>query len=493
MTDSHRPRRWLMLIPIVIGVAILILLVRGRGTPEQAPPSERSRAVRVLPVPLVDAVPRAVGYGNVTPGRVWESMAEVRGKVIERNPRLEAGNVMAAGSVLLRIDPTDYELAIARTEAEIQATRAQLEELDLKAANFEASLAIEQQALTLSQAELKRKRDLIAKGTVSRSSVDQEARSALGQRQKVQDLSNSIALLPASRKLLEAQLARYQAQLQEAQRDLDRTTIRLPFDARINAVHVEQGQPVQVGKLMIVADGIATAEVEARAPITRLRPLVPRMPHYKDRGLPSFNLEQVFGWRARVTIQGFDTSWRARVDRISPTLDPKTRTVGVLVVVDEPFRKARPGIKPPLFNGMFVTVELRGRPIKDALVVPRLALHAATPNRGRVYVVGDDNRLRIHEVVTSLVQPEFVVIRDGLAEGDRVLVSDLSPAIEGMLLEPVVDEAARERLIAAAEPSLEDFDDTAPPITPPATPGSSPPAIPDAARQPTDAAVETAR
>jgi len=444
-TEQRHPIRWIMLVPLVIGIVILVLLVKGRQTPQQAPAGERVRAVRVIEAPGVDAVPRATGFGNVLPKRVWQGLAEVSGKVMELHPRLQEGVILPAGAVLLQIDPTDYQLAIARTEAEMQATAAQLEELDLKQTNLESSLAIEKEAMTLSERELRRKRELVAKATVSRSSVDQEARAVLGQRQKVQDLSNSINLLPTSRKLLQAQLARYQAQLQEAQRDLERTTVRLPFDARIAEVHVEQAQPVQVGTVMVVADGIDTAEIEARAPIARLRPLVPKLPGGERKGLPGIDLEKVFGWTALVRTQGFDVSWPAKVDRISPTLDLKTRTLGVLVTVEQPYRRAQPGIKPPLFNGMFVAVEISGRALPGVVVVPRLALHD-----GRLYVVGDDNRLQIREVSVALLQPDFAAIGDGLTVGDRVVVSDLSPAIEGMLLEPVDDPQSLRTLIEVA-------------------------------------------
>lgn len=441
-----QPSRWLMVIPLLIGVAILVLLVRGQKTPEQAPPGERARAVRVIAAPTANAVPRATGFGNVSPVRTWQGMAEVSGKVVEVHPRLHAGVILPAGTVLLRIDPTDYRLVIARAEAEIQATAAQLQELDLQQANLQASLAIEREALALSNKELQRKRELVARNTVSRSSVDQEARAALSQQQRVQDLTNSVNLLPASRKLLEAQLARYQAQLQEGERDLERTTVRLPFDARLAEVNIEQAQPVQVGTLMVVADGIDVAEIEARAPIARLRPLVPRLAEHRPEGLPGIDLEQVFGWSAKVYTQGFDSVWEAKVDRTSPTLDPKTRTLGVLVTVANPYKDAIPGIKPPLFNGLFVAVEISGRALADAVVVPRLALHD-----GRLYVAGADNRLQIRAVEVGLLQPDFVAIGSGLQAGERVVVSDLSPAIEGMLLEPVDDPQAVEALVQVAE------------------------------------------
>jgi multidrug efflux system membrane fusion protein len=98
-----------------------------------------------------------------------------------------------------------------------------------------------------------------------------------------------------------------------------------------------------------------------------------------------------------------------------------------------------------LLKGMFVEVELRGRPRPDQLVIPRSALHNAS-----VYLIDAENRLALRPVTAQLTQPEFVVIGTGLAAGDRVVISDLVPAIEGMLLQPLSDEEALALLLREA-------------------------------------------
>jgi hypothetical protein len=50
----------------------------------------------------------------------------------------------------------------------------------------------------------------------------------------------------------------------------------------------------------------------------------------------------------------------------------------------------------------------------------------------------------------GLIQDEYLVIEEGLAAGERVVVSDLLPAIQGMRLQPVEDEVAKARLIRIA-------------------------------------------
>lgn len=111
------------ILPLVAGIAVLIALTMSRQSPEQAPLAERSVPVRVIRVPSVDMVPRTRAYG-VEPNRTWNAVAEVGGKIVEINP--EAGAFLPADSVLVRIDPADYELEVAQRRADIEAVKAQL-------------------------------------------------------------------------------------------------------------------------------------------------------------------------------------------------------------------------------------------------------------------------------------------------------------------------------------------------------------------------------
>lgn len=441
------PRKWLILLPIALGVAALVFLVRTRSVPEQAPLAEQARPVRVIEVPAVTVIPRALAYGNVQPGKVWEAVAEVGGKIVEQHPRLENGEIVTAGSVLLRIDPSDYELEVAEAETDIQATEAQLAELEVQESNARASLAIEEEALQLSENELQRLRRLAGQGTVTQSAFEQQQRTTLAQRQNVQNLRNTLNLIPAQRRLLEAQLARYRAQLATARLNLERTTITAPFAGRVAEVNVELTQFVRQGEVLVTLDGIDVAEVPAQVPVGRMRTLIQADPRMPLADLNMDSVREVLGLEAtvRLRLQDFAVEWDARFDRIGEAIDPQTRTVGVIVAVDEPYRRAQPGIRPPLVKNMFVEVELRGKPRPDSLVIPRTALH-----EDRVYVVNPDDRLERRPVTIGFTQPAFVTIASGLEVGERVVVSDLVPAIDGMRLEPRIDEEALKELLREA-------------------------------------------
>ncbi len=448
---QHKSKRWLIGVPILAAVAILVLLIKLREPPEQAALEERVEAVRVIAVPRVELVPRMVAYGTVSPGRVWEAVAQVSGKIIATHSRLEAGEFVSKDAILLRIDPTDYELAITQIQSDIQATQAQIVENRVKEQNTQKALAIEKDSLRLSRNELARRLKLVKQGTIPQSEVDKEERSVLAQKQSVTSLENTLNLIPVERRLLDSQLARYAASLAAARLDLERTTVRLPFDARISQVNIEHSQYVRAGDVMVVADDISLAEIAAQIPMHRFRNLIAT----RAESLPLERFVELgpgdfLGINARVRLPEFDIDWSARLSRLSPTIDPQTRTVGAIVEVEEPYRQAQPGIRPPLVKELFVEVEFMGRPRPDRLVIPRAAVHGE-----RVYRLDDNNRLKIQQVKVGLIQPEFVELSEGVSAGDRIVISDLVPAIDGMLLDPHQDDAAQLRLIQQAQGSEE--------------------------------------
>lgn len=424
-------RKALMLPPIALAVAVLAFALAERDPPERVAVEETARPVRVVTVPRLDVTPRAVGYGEVRPGRVWQAVAEVSGRVEWVHPDLESGAVLPEGTDLLRFEAADYDLALAQIEAQIA-------ELDARAETTRASLDIENRTLAVLDRDLARKRDLRRSGAASQAAVDTAERAALSGRQQVQTLQNTLALLPAQRKALEAQAA-------TARLNQHRTVLRAPFDLRVRDVEVERGQYAQRGQTLATADGLATAEVTAQVPLERLFPLIPDTP---AGPLDEARLAALTALTPEIRLSAGDrtVTWAGRVTRIAETVDPKTRTVGVIVTVDAPYAHVHPGVRPPLTRGMFVEVALAGPPRAGQLVVPRNAIHAGPT----VYVADAENRLATRPVTLTWAQGDLAVIGSGLEAGERVVVTDLIPAVTGMLLDPTEDEATARRLITAA-------------------------------------------
>jgi len=439
----EKPNKWVILLPILAGLVILVLLKKNQSEPLQVTAKEHARLVRVMTVFETTVIPQAIGHGSVRPAKTWEAVAQVKGKILQKHSELKKGAILEADSLLLQIDPADYQLAIAQSEADIAATKAQLDELSARETNTRKSLVIEEQALALSEKELARKKRLVHDGSISRSKVEDQERALLMQQQAVQTQHSTLNLVPSQRALLRAQLARQAAQLSAAQRDLANTEVRLPFAGRIAAVHVEQDQYVREGESLAVADDLQLAEIEVPIPIEQMRGVLHAEGPVDLLHTSSLALHSRLGLAARVDLKEgiINASWPGRFARVSDTLDPKTRTVGVIIEVDAPYAGMRPGERPPLVKGLFVEVTLLGKPLNNRLIVPRSALH-----QGRIYIVNADNRLVIRPVIISLLQPGFAVITSGLKPGEQVVLSDLVPAIEGMLLQPQEDQQALMRL-----------------------------------------------
>lgn len=428
--------RWSKLLvfpPILAGALVLAWMVAGREPPPRVEPVEPAQPVRIIEAPALTVTPQAEGFGPVRPARVWRAVAQVAGRVVEIHPRLRDGEILAAGTLLARIDPADYELAAGEAGAE-------LAELEVRERNADASLAIEARNLELATRELERLRRLAQQGNASQSSVDEAERTMLAITSAAQNLRNTVALIPSQRDVLMAKVAR-------ARRDLERTDIHAPFTLRVAHLEIEADQYVAVGQRLFEGDDVERVEIEAQVALSNLRHLFVGSEEVGfDPVLVGARLPEVVGLDplVRLDIGGAVAEWQATFVRFSDDVDPQTRTMGVVVAVDRPFQKAIPGRRPPLSKGMFVQVLVRGRSGPPRVVVPRHAVRG-----GALYVADDEDRLRVRSVETLFARDDVVVIESGLEPGERVVVSDLVPAVDGMLLRPQVDEALTARLRSA--------------------------------------------
>ena len=427
------PRALWIVPPVVAGAIVVVLLVRSRPQPARLEIAERVVPVRTLRVEPRTVVPTVIGQGTVQPAATWRGVAEVAGRVVEEHPRLRAGAFVAEGEVLIRIDDADAKLAITRLQAEIRAGRAALTRLDQQEANDRALLEVQQRALAVAERELERIGLLDRSGSATASELDAQELRVLSQRATVTQLENALRLVPVERSVLDADLSVAEVRLKEAERDLGRAVVRAPFACRIRSVAVERDQAVNLGQTMVEADGIDKAEVLVRLPIERARHLLQSAPaidleqHIREGTLwEAFRIEPVVRLRAGDLV----VEWPARFARISELVESRTRSVGLIVEVDEPYRQAKVGERPALLRGMFVEVELRGAPLENRLVVPRAALHD-----GSLYVVSAGDRLAVVPVRVEFTQFEEAVIAEGLEAGARVVLTDLIPAIEGTRLE----------------------------------------------------------
>ena len=204
-----------------------------------------------------------------------------------------------------------------------------------------------------------------------------------------------------------------------------------PFDIRVRALNVRERDVVGANQVIAETDGIDAAEVTAQMSLGAIRPLIPFRPQAEPIKVTAemmAKLPELLGLEAVVKLEsgGVTARRKAELDRFT-AMDPTTRTMGVVVVVQEPYTAGKGGAA--LVPGMYVEVELSGKKRSGCLAIPRSALHHDT-----VHVVDPDKRLQTRKVVVDITQAHYVCIREGLAEGDSVVLTTLSPAIEGLSL-----------------------------------------------------------
>ncbi|MDL0434011.1 efflux RND transporter periplasmic adaptor subunit [Marinobacter sp. TBZ242] len=433
---------------VAAGAALLAVLVASRQAPEREETTVSALAVRAIEARPLPFRLEARGHGVARPAETWQAIASVSGRVVERHPELESGTLLAEGTLLVALDPSRYELAVAEAEAELASLAAELAQLETEADNAERLLSLERERLSLAEQELSRIERLAASGSVSTSQRDEQRRSTLAQRQAVAAQEKVLALLPSRRDVLAAQRERAAARLAQARRDLEDTRFLAPYDLRLGEVDVEQYQFVTAGQRLFEADSLAAAEVEAHVPIAMMRRLLagavpdepPRSALELSERLALADIE------AEVALVGAEgVGWTGRLVRVASGLDPATRTVRAVVRVADPYRDVLPPDRPPLQRDMYTRVRLSTPGREPLLVVPASAVH-----QGELYLADDEDRLVRRRVTVAFEQGELAVITAGLAPGERVVVDDLATAIHGRRLSPRRDGKLEERLAALA-------------------------------------------
>ena len=135
-------RPFLILPPIVLAVGVFVLMNRSGDAPQDMT-EERALAVRVQTVAPQEITGTATGYGRAEAVRTWSAIAEVQGRVTYLPEDHAVGAIVEAGTELVRIDTTDYDLARQKAEANIAVVEDQMAELVQQEANSRAMLEVE--------------------------------------------------------------------------------------------------------------------------------------------------------------------------------------------------------------------------------------------------------------------------------------------------------------------------------------------------------------
>lgn len=374
-------RRTLMPILVVLGslaFAALLIATGPRVMPRQ--PLVEAPFVRVLTASPETIQLRVSTHGTVVPRTESELIPEVSGRVTWVSPVLVSGGFFSKGEALFRIEALDYEV-------ELEQSRARLARAESDLANSRTAHA--------------RQIDLAAQQASSEAQRD--------------DAINRLRVAEAAKRETVALLAR-------AERNLARTEVVAPYDGRVRSERVDVGQFVNRGVMVATIYAVDFAEVRLPIPDEELAFL--ELPLFYEEGQPSRPVAVTL----RARFSGQEHEWHGEVVRTEGELDPRTRMVNVVARVAEPYAKAEG--KPPLSVGLFVEAEILGARAQNIVVLPRSALRGSD----QVLIVDDDARLRFRSIDVLRISRDQVFVQGGLARGDRICVSPLEVATDGLLV-----------------------------------------------------------
>lgn len=393
-------RRLHWILPIVI-LAVGFVGMRGlialRAEPDRAAPEKKIPTVRTLAVEVAPHRFVVRTQGTVEARTRSHLVAEVAGRVIETAPSFVDGGFFEGDEVLLRMDDRDARAQLAQRRSQLSSAELRLE------------LELEQRRVAVQEWE----------------QFDAGEATPLVLREP--QVAEARAVVEAA-----------QAQVEKAQRDLERTMIRAPYDGRVRQQMVDVGDYLQPGMSAAQVYAVDYAEVRLPLPDADLAfldlPLDFRNGRSRPRG-PEVLL--------RARFAGADHEWRGWIDRTEGQIDPLTRMIHAVVRVEDPYGR-RDDARVPLSVGMFVQAEIRGRSIEEGVVLPLVALY----DSGSVLVVDDENRIRQRPVEILRQTEDDFVVGSGLRDGELVCVTSLETVVDGMEVRPldtpeVSGEAAR--------------------------------------------------
>ena len=366
----------------IVAVVVMVSVAKGKRP---------DRKEEVNPAVRIDAIPAEVAslnfsvysQGTVKPRTETALVAEVPGQIVSVSENFIAGGFFRKGEVLLQIDPSDYETGLLRAQAALAARKAQLSE---------------QQA---------------------RSDQALKDWNNLGREGEPSELTLRIPQLAEARAAVQAA----EAELQEAERDLKRTRIKVPYDGLVRSKLVDVGQYVAPGTPLGVTFSIDKAEI--RLPLSNS--------DLAFLALPSATrLDRAHRVPVTLTADGAVTGgeWKAEIVRTEGVVDEASRVIYAVAEVVDPYGVLGLSRQAELKMGSFVRAEIQGLRADDVVVLPRAVLRPDDT----VLVANAERKLEIRPVTVVRAEPRKVYISEGVEGGELIVTTSMDAPIPGTQL-----------------------------------------------------------
>jgi len=375
----------LPLLVIAAGVGIRGYLVSTKPEPARVERTDRGALVEVMTATMGDHDVELTAQGTVVPAQQVVLVPQVGGRILWAADDLVPGGRFEEGAPLVRVDPSDYQIAVEQRAAELNRTR------------------LEQQVETTRAQVAQREWQLFDDG---QREYTPEGRALALREPQLQNAEVSVRAAGSA--------------VRRARLDLRRTTLNAPFNAFIQSENIDVGQVVGPTSQLATLVGTDAFWIRVSVPVGNLAHV----------SVPGFNGSD--GATAVITQRiGEQTVRRdGRVVRLFGDLDPAGQMARLLVEVSDPFAVAEGSDALPLLLGSYVTVDIEATPVEQAMELPRYALREGE----RVYVINGDDQLEIRDVEVAWRLEDTVLVTSGIGDGDRIITSRLTQAVAGMQL-----------------------------------------------------------
>ena len=410
---------------LFIALAIAVVLVIMRPKAERQVPVDKGLLVEVAPAKAEDIQMVIESFGTVEPRESLKLVAQVRGQIVEFDPAFKEGGFVQKKTRMIQIDPRTYGLEVERRKVQIKQAEAELKSLEQQVVNLKARLKIATSDVKLAKNEYLRLKKLIDRKVIAQSQLDKTEQAYLASQERLQALNNQLALVGPQKEQLIAARDMARVMYQEAQLDLERSSIVAPFDGWVLEKAVEVGQHVNIGQQLGKIYSSGQLDIEVRIPA-------------KDLNWLPADLGQEMPILADVVFKnaGDEHVWSGRVARIKAMMDERTRTLPMVIEIDETPNSEQSRNPLRLRPGMFVTVRIKGKKIPNVFVLPRYLVYPGDV----VYTVKDDT-LKSNTVKILRGYKDSVIIGEGLSEGDLIIKSPLSSPADGQMVRLKTDDS----------------------------------------------------
>lgn len=362
------------------GAGLAVFFIATKPVAERRPAEIVAPPVETVMLTRADAAVTVAATGTVEAVQSVDLRPQVSGRVVAVAHALVPGGRVAAGEVLVRLDDTDFKLALDQARAGLERALHDLEVEQGQQAVARTERALLSASLTPAEEDLVLRRPQL--------------------------------------RLAEANVASARAAVRGAELNLARTTVTAPFAGMVLDKSVAVGS--QVGPTATLARLVATDAywVRLALPVDELR--------WLDLPGSSVRLTHPAGWP--------DGAFRTgTVIELAGELGSSGRMAQLIVEVPDPLaRLPQHRGQPELLLGMYLQAAITGDTLPGVITVPREALHEGDVLR----LATDSSTLELRPVGVVRRGDGSVCIDTGVAAGERLIVSDLPAAIPGMLLTP---------------------------------------------------------